>query len=105
MTLPEWDVSFFFAALGQLDPDRRRIFLERVGQILGSHPDPGPGDVDRSIRQAWEGLWTPSPDEVLRSPSRWHRSAASFERISKAAEPRPELRHHRIKPGFGCVPA
>jgi hypothetical protein len=86
-TLPEAELSFNFAALAQLEPARRPVFAERVARLLGAHPDPGPGDIDRSIRQVWEGLWTPPPDAERTSP-RWHRATPRFERISKhAAEP------------------
>ena len=67
MTLPEAELSFYFAAIAQLDPDRRSVFAERVAQILGAHPDPGPGDVDRAVRQALFGLWTPPAIEELRT--------------------------------------
>jgi hypothetical protein len=50
MTLPEAELSFFFAAAAQLEPDLRPDFAERVSAILGAHPDPGPGDVDRAVR-------------------------------------------------------
>ena len=42
MTLPEAEQTFFFAALAQLEPTLRPVFAERVAQILGAHPDPGP---------------------------------------------------------------
>jgi hypothetical protein len=105
MSLPEIEVSFFFAALAQLAPDARPIFTERVSQILGSHPAPDCGDVDRAIRAAFEALWVPPP-AIDRPYARWHRSAASFERISKAAQPVVEVkrRHRRAKLGFGYVP-
>jgi hypothetical protein len=63
MTLPEAELSFFFAAAAQLEPDLRPVFAERVSAILGAHPDPGPGDVDRAVRQALVGLWTP-PERI-----------------------------------------
>ena len=53
MTLPEEECAFYFAAMAQLDPDRRPIFVERVANILGAYSpfcEPGPGDVDRAIR-------------------------------------------------------
>jgi hypothetical protein len=40
--------------------------------ILQSHADPGPGDVDRAVRQALIGLWVPPGETELRPP-RWHR--------------------------------
>ena len=55
MTLPEAELSFYFAALAQLEPARRPVFTERVTRLLGAHPNPGPGDVDRAVRQALVG--------------------------------------------------
>ena len=60
MTLPEAELSFYFAAAAQLEPALRPAFTERVATILQSHADPGPGDVDRAVRQALIGLWGPA---------------------------------------------
>ena len=49
MTLPEAELSFYFAALAQLEPARRPVFTERVTRLLGAHPNPGPGDVGRAV--------------------------------------------------------
>ena len=46
MTLPEVELSFYFAAAAQLEPALRPAFTERVVTILQSHADPGPGDVE-----------------------------------------------------------
>ena len=62
--LPDADTSFFYAALHQLDPAVRPIFTARVAAIIDTLPDPGPGDVDRAIRAALAGLWTPPPDNA-----------------------------------------
>jgi hypothetical protein len=43
VTLPEAELSFYFAALAQLEPARRPVFTERVTRLLGAHPNPGPG--------------------------------------------------------------
>ena len=59
MTLPEAELSFYFAAAAQLEPALRPAFAERVATILQSQADPGPGDVDRAVRQALIGLWVP----------------------------------------------
>ena len=54
MTLPEAELSFYFAALAQLEPARRPVFTERVTRLLGAHPNPGPGDVAApSVRPWW----------------------------------------------------
>ena len=82
MTLPEAELSFYFAAAAQLEPALRPAFTERVVTILQSHADPGPGDVDRAVRQALIGLWVP-PDETELRPARWHRVTPGFERASK----------------------
>lgn len=85
MILPEIELSFYFWAVTQLDPDARPIFAERVAATLGARPDPGPGDVDRAIRAAIAGLWVPPPMPELRTPPRWHRATPGFERVSKRA--------------------
>jgi hypothetical protein len=85
VTLPEDEQAFFFAALAQLEPALREVFAARVAQHLGAHPDPGPGDVDRAVRQALAGLWTPPAIEELRTSSRWDRDTPRFERASKRA--------------------
>ena len=53
MTLPEAERSFYFATLAQLEPARRPVFTERVTRLLGAHPNPGPGDVDRAVVRPW----------------------------------------------------
>ena len=63
-SLPDADESFFYAALHQLDPAVRPTFIARVAAIISTFPDPGPGDVDRAIRAALTGLWTPPPDNL-----------------------------------------
>jgi hypothetical protein len=88
MTLPEEECAFYFAAMAQLDPDRRALFAERVANILGAYSpfcEPGPGDVDRAIRQALVGLWIPPAIEEVKASSRWDRAAPTFERVSKRA--------------------
>jgi hypothetical protein len=88
MTLPEEECAFYFAAMAQLDPDQRGIFAERVANILGAYSpfcEPGPGDVDRAIRQALVGLWIPPAIEEVRAVSRWDRAAPAFDRASKRA--------------------
>jgi hypothetical protein len=86
--LPEEECAFYYAAMAQLDPDRRAIFAERVANILGAYSpfcEPGPGDVDRAIRQALVGLWIPPAIEEVRAVSRWDSNAPRFERVSKRA--------------------
>src|SRR6516162_6279450 len=85
VTLPEAELSFYFAALAQLEPARRPVFTERVTRLLGAHPNPGPGDVDRAVRQALVGLWTPPAIEEFQRPPRWDRATPAFERVSKRA--------------------
>ena len=85
MTLPEAERSFYFAALAQLEPARRPVFTERVTRLLGAHPNPGAGDVDRAVRQALVGLWTPPAIEEFQRPPRWDRAPPPFERVSKRA--------------------
>ena len=86
--LPEEECAFFYAAAAQLTPDLRPIFVERVANILGAYSpfcEPGPGDVDRAIRQALVGLWVPPATEEVKASSRWDRAAPAFERVSKRA--------------------
>ena len=75
MTLPDVECAFFNAALQQLTPDARPIFTERVARILGALRDPDCGDVDRAVRQALVGLWTPPPMPELRTAPRWDRAS------------------------------
>jgi hypothetical protein len=85
--LPEEECAFFFCAMATLEPELRPTFVERVGNILGAFSpfcDPGPGDVDRAIRQALDGLWVPPFDDTTGPPSRWDRAAPSL-RASKRA--------------------
>ncbi len=84
MTLPEAELSFYFAAPAQLEPARRPVFTERVTRLLGAHPNPGPGDVDRAVRQALVGLWTPPAIEEFQRPPRWDRATPAFEPHLKA---------------------
>ena len=51
MTLPEAELSFYLLHWRSLS--RRAGLPERVTRLLGAHPHPGPGDVDRAVRQAW----------------------------------------------------
>jgi hypothetical protein len=85
MTLPEEECAFFYAVLDQLEPAMREVFTERVARILGALRDPGPGDVDRAVRAALVGLWTPPEGEELQRVGRWNSNAPGFERISKQA--------------------
>jgi hypothetical protein len=47
----------------------RPVFMARLVEYLQAHSDPGPGDIDRAIRQALEGLWVP-PDLAAGAPGR-----------------------------------
>jgi hypothetical protein len=106
--LPEEECAFYFAAMATLVPELRPVFAERVANILDAYSpfcDPGPGDVDRAIRAALVGLWVPPPVEEVKNASRWNRSVAGFERISKAAQPVEVKRRRRLPAGHGYVPA
>ena len=85
MTLPEAELSFYFAAPAQLEPARRPVFTERVTRLLGAHPNPGPGDVDRAVRQALVGLWTPPAIEEFQRPPRWDRAGFEARLVSCGA--------------------
>jgi len=80
--LPATELSFYFAAAAQLEPALCPSFTERVAKIFQLHAEPGPGDVDRAVRQALIGLWFP-PEETELRPPRWHRVTPRFERASK----------------------
>jgi hypothetical protein len=76
LRVPDADIGFFWAAVAQLDTELRPVFVERVACTLGAHPDPGPGDADRAVRQALDGLWVPPPIGATRAPPRWPRRHA-----------------------------
>jgi hypothetical protein len=88
--LPEEECAFYFAALGQIEPEQRLEFMARVTGFLDALSpfcEPGPGDIDRAIRQAFAALWTPPPDAERKVVGRWHRSDSNFDRVSKMAQP------------------
>ena len=58
--------------MAQLEPALRGVFAERVAAILGAHPGPGPGDVDRAVLQALVGLWM-LPEFTQSRGSHWDR--------------------------------
>ena len=76
--------AFLLAALAQLAPDVREVFTARMAEHLQAIADPGPGDVDRALRAALVGLWTP-PDIDGRRGSRWDCETPRFDRASKRA--------------------
>jgi hypothetical protein len=84
VNLPPAEQAFICHALAQLEPAVRPTFIERMAIYLQPLADPGPGDVDRGLRAAWIGLWTPPPDPELHT-SRWGRKQSRFERVSKRA--------------------
>jgi hypothetical protein len=54
MTLPEPELSFFFAAAAQLEPALRPVFAEHVAQILVPIGTRGPSmSIARSARRWW----------------------------------------------------
>ena len=59
MTLPGDEQAFLCHALAQLEPDVRPVFTARMVEHLQALADPGVGDVDRALRAALVGLWTP----------------------------------------------
>jgi hypothetical protein len=85
VNLPQDEQAFLCHALAQLEPDVRPTFMERMVTYLQALADPGVGDVDRALRAALVGLWTPPPIEEVRMPPRWDRNAPRFERASKRA--------------------
>ena len=58
----------------------RQLGLHRTHDAaLGRSPEPpGPGNVDRAVRQALVGLWTPPAIEEFQRPPRWDRATPAF---------------------------
>jgi hypothetical protein len=67
------DYSFIAAAARQLHPVQRPVFAERVHALLQDIAEPGPGDVDRAVRKALQGIWEPAPEPTT-GCSRWSRA-------------------------------
>jgi hypothetical protein len=87
--LPDVEIAFFFAAMLQIDPDRRAIFVERVASMLDAIApicEHGPGDVDRTVRGAFTSLWVPIPDT---------HGAASYRTSRALAASAPALERER----------
>jgi hypothetical protein len=84
MTLPEAEQVFLCNALAQLEPDVRPVFTARLVEHLAALADPGVGDVDRALRAALVGLWTPPELDGFRG-SRWDSAAPRFDLASKRA--------------------
>jgi hypothetical protein len=70
MRVPEVELHFLFAAINQLAPEARPIFIARLDAALQIVPDFGPGDFDRALRNALAGLWSPLPDGIERTAPR-----------------------------------
>ena len=51
MTLPEAELSFYFAAAAQLEPALCPSFTERVAKIFQLHAEPGPGETVQSAKR------------------------------------------------------
>ena len=84
MTLPGDEQAFLCHALAQLEPDVREVFTARMVEHLQALADPGVGDVDRALRAALVGLWTP-PELDGQRGSRWDSSTPRFDLASKRA--------------------
>jgi hypothetical protein len=85
VTLPEDEQAFLCSALAQLEPDARPVFTARMVEYLAALADPGVGDVDRALRSAWSGLWTPPLLAETKVPPRWSQ-ASPFVRHPKRAQ-------------------
>ena len=83
MTLPEDEQAFLCHALAQLEPAVRPVFTARMIEYLAALADPGVGDVDRALRSAWVGLWTPPLLAETKVPPRWSQ-ASPFVRPKRA---------------------
>ena len=95
MTLPGDEQAFLCNALAQLAPDVREVFTARMVERLQALADPGVGDVDRALRAALVGLWTP-PDITEWRRSDWDCETPRFDLASKRVWPQ--------RRGF-CTPA
>jgi hypothetical protein len=84
MTLPGDEQAFLCNALAQLAPDVRPVFTARMVEHLQALTDPGVGDVDRALRAALVGLWTP-PELDGQRGSRWDSATPRFDLASKRA--------------------
>ena len=84
MILPGDEQAFLCHALAQLAPDVREVFTARMVEHLQALADPGVGDVDRALRAALVGLWTPPDIDGLRG-SRWDSATPRFDLASKRA--------------------
>ena len=69
---PRRRLWFIAAAARQLHPTMRETFAARVHTALQDIHEPGPGDVDRVVREALKGIWEPMADTA---PPRWSRSS------------------------------
>ena len=74
MTLPEAELSFYFAALAQLEPARRPVFTERVTRLLGAQPRPPP-----SVRPWWTSVGNRGIPEAPALGSRYAGVRKDFE--------------------------
>ena len=83
MILPGDEQVFFFSALAQLEPDVRAVFTARMVEHLQALADPGVGDVDRALRAALVGLWTP-PDIAEQRRGYWDCEARGSARPKRA---------------------
>ena len=59
IAIPDADYGFIAAAARQLHPTMRETFAARVHTALQDIHEPGPGDVDRVVREALKGIWDP----------------------------------------------
>jgi hypothetical protein len=63
--------SFIAAAEHQLRPEQRQMFAVRMHTLLQNIPQPGVGDVDRALREAFKGLFDPPDLGAGASTSKW----------------------------------
>ena len=84
MKLPGDEQAFLCNALAQLAPDVREVFAARMVGHLQALADHGVGDVDRALRAALVGLWTP-PDITEWRRSDWDCETPGFDRALKRA--------------------
>ena len=107
--LPDAEIAFFFQAMGQLAPELRPVFAERVANTLGAYSpfcEPGPGDVDRAIRAAVRRLVDPACDRGGAAVSRWDQAKAEVRAGVEAGglgRRSPESRRSRSQRGHNRV--
>jgi hypothetical protein len=73
LRLSDTELSFYLAAAKRLPLQERPLFEERVTTLLQAHRDPGPGDINRVVRQVLAEWQTSPPQRPAVSGAKWGR--------------------------------